>query len=95
MNEARYLNYKQALALIDGLDEEALSPEEAVHLRQLAQDMLLTRGADPDQELVEEGAALISSLLSSGALTPSEADELWGRLCDCGPPAPERAPVSA
>lgn len=95
MNEARYLSYKSALALIDGLDQEAVGPEGVGRLRELAQDMLLTRGADPDPGLVEEGASLMSSLLSEGVLTSSEADELWGRLCDSGPPAQERAPVSA
>jgi hypothetical protein len=95
MNETRYLNYKQALAVIGGLDEEALGADGAVQLRELAQDMLLTRGADPDPTLVEEGASLVSTLLSEGALTPADADELWGRLCDSGPPARERAPVSA
>jgi hypothetical protein len=95
MNEARYLSYRSALALIEGLDHDVLGAEEAARLRELAQDMLLTRGEDPDPGLVEEGASLMSALLSEGVLTSSEADELWRLLCDSGPPAQERAPVSA
>jgi hypothetical protein len=93
MNAARYLSYKHTLGLIEGLDPEPLSPGDTERLRELAQDMLLTRGDDPDYELVEDGAAMVSELLGSGAVEPEAADELWKWLCACGPRAVELIPA--
>ena len=93
MNSARYGSYKRALALIDGIDGD--DGDAPGRLRELAQDMLLTRGDEPDRGLVDDCAELISSLLSAGTMSAAVADELWMRLCDCGPPAGEPAPVSA
>ena len=103
MNHSRYLAYRHTRELLESEGADGLDPEERELMRDMAEQMLLTRAADADDaDEVSHGAALaLRTLAARGDISRSLASELWEEICAAGPdpypavspPFPE--PVSA
>jgi hypothetical protein len=87
----RYRHYRRALVLTYAVEEDVGLRDGAV-LREIAQDMLLTRGADPiDAEPhLDHLARVLTRLIEEGALSLDDSTELWRELRQCGPRPNER-----
>ena len=91
MNARRHRHYRRALVLILAFEENAgLAESELV--RELAQDMLLTR--DPDTEeidaLLDPLALTLARMVDEEILSLAVATEIWREVQSCGPPLLQR-----
>jgi hypothetical protein len=87
----RYRHYRRALFLTYAVEDDVGLNEGAL-LREIAQGMLLTRGADPlDAEPhLDHLARVLTRLIQEGALSLGDSTELWRELRQCGPGPAER-----
>lgn len=93
MTARRHRHYRRALVLILAF-EENVGKRDADLLRELAQDMLLTRGTESEDvdALLDPLALALARLVDEEALPFGVATELWREVQACGPPlAVERA----
>ena len=86
MTPRRYRHYRHALVLIFALEGGAGMKKGDV-LRELAQDMLLTRGDNPQdaEQLLDHLARVLTLLVNEGNLTLRDSTDLWRTLRQCGP----------
>jgi hypothetical protein len=84
----RYRHYRRALDLVGGLERSQLAPAGQQLLEELAEDMLLSREADPHGvvRLRREAELAVRELSLVGVLPEPTADELTQLLLDAGPP---------
>ncbi len=88
----RYLSYCRALRWIDELDLGLAGGDSIGLLRELAEDLLLSRGPSADAEELNRGArAVLRTLTEQGAVTRSRASEIRFALRAAGP---ERLPAA-
>jgi hypothetical protein len=88
----RYRHYRHALVLIFAL-EGGRGMKEGDVLRELAQDLLLTRDTDPQdaERHLEHLARVLTLLVNEGGLSLPDSTDLWRTLRQCGPGAGEAA----
>jgi len=93
MTDARYRNYRRALARIDIIEESSGDREATALLRESAQDLLLSRDTPRDGDDPLEAAALVlTQLLVTGAISRSQANAVMEPLHASGP---ERVSIDA
>jgi hypothetical protein len=90
----RHRHYRRALVLILSL-EGGVGRKDSDRLRELAQDMLLTRGTEiRDAELLlDHLARVLTRLIGEGALSLADSTELWRELRQCAPGPGEGKPA--
>jgi hypothetical protein len=83
---SRYRHYRRALGLTFAL-EAHLGMKDSDLLRELAQDLLLTRGNDPQdaEPLLDHLARALTRLIEEGSLSRGVSTELWREIRHCGP----------
>jgi len=96
MTERRYLSYRRALRAINQVDPDRAGRGGIELLRQVAEDLLLSRepSADSD-ELAEQAAIALTHLTVRGVVTRALADEVWRSICASGPIQDESLTESA
>jgi hypothetical protein len=89
MNAERFRQYGRVLILLDGLGDDAVSARGSRRLRELAQDILLSRDVPFDEVdgLSDEAALVLAHLTTAGALDREAASEIWRAIRSCGPSA--------
>ena len=87
MNRTRYLAYRRVHELLDSGAASDVGAEERELIRDLAEQMLLTRARDADDAAeVSQGAALaLRTLTARGDISGGTARELWEEICAAGP----------
>ena len=92
MTPRRYRHYRNALVLIFAL--EGTGMKEGDVLRELAQDMLLTRGNNPQdaEPLLDHLARVLTLLVNEESLSLRDSTDLWRTLRQCGPGAAQADP---
>jgi hypothetical protein len=86
MNAHRHDAYMRAVGEIGALDEGQVARQSAQVLREVAEDLLLSRepGLEID-ELLETAAVTLTQLTMNGSLNRGSADQIWRALCGSGP----------
>lgn len=87
MNSERYRHYRRALQAIDALADHGAPAEALDRLRQLAEDLLLTRDGETGaaEELADEVSVILLNLNHFGAVPRRLADTAWTALQFAGP----------
>jgi hypothetical protein len=87
MNHLRYLSYRRVRHILDSERAAGLTLEERELIRDMAEQMLLTRSPEADDvEEVTHGAALaLRTLMARRDLSRGTASELWEEICAAGP----------
>jgi hypothetical protein len=88
---SRHRHYRRALVLIFALEEDVGMKDSHV-LREIAQDLLLTRGREPQEaeRRLDHLARVLTRLIEESALSLGASTELWRELRRCGPGPGER-----
>ena len=95
MTDRRYEHYRRAIGVIEGLDPRRVGDASRL-LRELAQDLLLSRTATADSDqLAEQVRLALDGLLSRHELSGRQARQLWTELYACGPGAAALLPQPA
>ena len=90
MTARRYRHYRRALVLTYAVEDDVGLKDGAL-LREIAQDMLLTRGDPLNAEPhLDHLARVLTRLIEEGALSLGDSTELWRELRQCGPGPAER-----
>jgi hypothetical protein len=87
VNGERFRQYGRVLALIDGLGENGAEAPGSQNLRELAQDMLLSRAPTLEEveDISDEAALALAHMTTLGVLEREAADEIWRAIRGCGP----------
>ena len=96
MTSRRYEHYRRAVARIEWMESEGISPEYRDVLREIAQDHLLSRGTGREaaEELDTDAAAALDHMTATGLIPLGVSDELRRALHGAGPGL-EHAPALA
>ena len=87
MNESRYLAYRRVRDLLDSAEAEELGPAERELVRDLAEQMLLTRPGEAEQaeEVAHSATVALRTLSAQGTVARTTASDLWDDICAAGP----------
>ena len=94
MTQDRYHSYKRVTAALAAPWASRLDSFEREVLRQIAEDLLLSRThqLDEAEDARQNAAVALSLLVGSQRMTDEEADLLWLEIAGCGP-APDAEPA--
>ena len=87
MNHFRYLAYRRVNELLDAAETEHAGGDERALIRDMAEQMLLTRAGEAEDadEVAHSAAMALRALSARGSVTRTTAIELWEELCAAGP----------
>lgn len=87
MTSGRYRYYRRAMEIIDWVEGSGPDADSLAVLRQLAEDLLLTREGELDQaeHLADDVSVLLLNLTCFGDVHRQIADDLWTTLQHTGP----------
>jgi hypothetical protein len=87
MTSERYRHYRRALESIDAMSVAGAPAEALGTLRQMAEDLLLTRDAETEaaEQLADEASVILLNLTCFRAVPRNLADSAWTDLQFAGP----------